>query len=193
MGDNDNNDGKGNDGKGGGGNEYKPPSSQEEFDSIVGQRLARERAKFGDYDELKSKAAQFDENEAKNASALEKAQKEATDATSKASGLGVQLLEERVEAAVLRAAKNLVDPDAAARLIDRSAIEYDDAGKPTNIGPLLDALVKEKPYLKAKGVTTSSRPRQVPANEADDGDDGTKTKREGKARANEALLEHFAR
>lgn len=184
---------EGNEGGKEGGNEntYTPPATQEEFDQRLGQRLARERSKYADYDELKSKAAQFDEQEAKNASAIEKAQKEAADATSKASGLGVQLLEERVNASVLRAAKNLVDPDAAARLLDRSAIEYDDDGKPTNIGPLLDALVKEKPYLKSGTTSTTRRPRQPAAEGGDEDKGGGETRREGKARANEALQEHF--
>lgn len=35
--------------------------TQEELDRIVSERLARERGKFADYDELKAKASQFDE------------------------------------------------------------------------------------------------------------------------------------
>lgn len=45
------------------GGEYTPPASQEELDKIVESRLARERQKFSNYDELKSKAAKFDEAE----------------------------------------------------------------------------------------------------------------------------------
>lgn len=182
MGDNDN-DG-GNEGGNDGANQFKAPADQAALDAIIERRLARERQKFGDYDELKTKATAYDEAEAKNASAIEKAQKEATDAASKASGLGLQLLEERVEAAVLRAAKDLVDPDAAARLIDRSAIDYGDDGKPKNIPALLDALVKDKPYLKAKNTTTTrtSAPRTKPDENGEKNEN-----RDGKGRANEAL------
>lgn len=39
---------------------YTPPGSQADLDRIISERLSRERAKFGDYDALKSKAEQFD-------------------------------------------------------------------------------------------------------------------------------------
>lgn len=39
---------------------WTPPASQADLDKIIGERLARERAKYGDYDELKAKAAEFD-------------------------------------------------------------------------------------------------------------------------------------
>lgn len=35
-------------------------NSQEEFDKVVGERLAREAAKYADYDALKAKASQYD-------------------------------------------------------------------------------------------------------------------------------------
>lgn len=45
--------------------EFEPITSQEQLDGILKGRLARERekatAKFADYDELKAKAAKFDE------------------------------------------------------------------------------------------------------------------------------------
>ena len=44
----------------GGGNAWTPPASQEDLDRIVTERLSRERAKFADYADLKSKAAEFD-------------------------------------------------------------------------------------------------------------------------------------
>jgi small-conductance mechanosensitive channel len=44
----------------------------------------------------------------------------------------------------------IVDPDAAARLLDWAEIEYDDeSGAPTNVQALLNALISAKPYLKA--------------------------------------------
>lgn len=53
-----------NDAGGAGGAEdksFKVIESQDDLDRIVQQRLARERAKFADYDDLKTKASQFDE------------------------------------------------------------------------------------------------------------------------------------
>ena len=46
--------------------------TQEEVDSIVGERLKRERAKYDGFDEFKAKAAKFDEMEQANKSELEK-------------------------------------------------------------------------------------------------------------------------
>lgn len=41
--------------------DYQPPASQEELDRIIEARLNRQRAKFSDYEELKAKAAKFDQ------------------------------------------------------------------------------------------------------------------------------------
>lgn len=41
--------------------------TQAEVDAIVGERLARERQKYSDYDELKSKAAEYDKAQEANA------------------------------------------------------------------------------------------------------------------------------
>lgn len=44
----------------GGSSGYTPPASQAELDKIIADRLSRERGKFADYDELKTKAAEYD-------------------------------------------------------------------------------------------------------------------------------------
>ena len=48
--------------------------TQAEVDAIVGDRLARERAKFADYEQLKDKAAKFDQVEEASKSDLQKEQ-----------------------------------------------------------------------------------------------------------------------
>lgn len=53
--------------------EFQPITSQEQLNALLGDRLARERAKFADYDELKAKAEKFDEAEQASKSELEKA------------------------------------------------------------------------------------------------------------------------
>lgn len=53
--------------------EFKPITSQEEFEQRLGKRLERERGKFSDYDDLKAKAAKLDEIEAANQTEAEKA------------------------------------------------------------------------------------------------------------------------
>lgn len=51
--------------------------TQEEPEQIIGERLARERLKFEDYEDLKAKAAKFDEIEENSKSELQKAQESA--------------------------------------------------------------------------------------------------------------------
>lgn len=55
-----------------GGTAEQQTFSQEEVNKIVGERLAREREKYSDYDVLKKKAAAFDEAEEAQKSELQK-------------------------------------------------------------------------------------------------------------------------
>ena len=53
---------------------FTPIETQEDFDRAIRERIERERAKYSDYDELKAKAAKFDEAEEARKTELEKAQ-----------------------------------------------------------------------------------------------------------------------
>jgi len=53
--------------------------TQAEMDSIIEGRLARERQKYADYDDLKEKAGKYDEYQAQNKTELQK-EKEKSDA-----------------------------------------------------------------------------------------------------------------
>ncbi len=62
---------------------------------------------------------------------------------------------------------SIVDPDAAAKLIDWSELEFDEDGTPKNAEKLLTALIKAKPWLVAvqqqgQPVTAAQTP-QAPA------------------------------
>ena len=52
--------------------EFEAITSQEDFDKAIQARIARERAKFSDYDELKAKAGKFDQAENDKKTADEK-------------------------------------------------------------------------------------------------------------------------
>ncbi|QCB93305.1 hypothetical protein [Cellulomonas shaoxiangyii] len=52
---------------------FKPITSQEDLNRIIGERVARTKAQFGDYDDLRAKAARLDEIEQANLSEAEKA------------------------------------------------------------------------------------------------------------------------
>jgi hypothetical protein len=83
------------------------------------------------------------------------------------SGLLKQLQEARITNEVFKQASklNIIDVDAASKLIDGSRIEYDDNGNPTNIDILLKDLAKARPWLIGKqqqvqssgGATNPSR------------------------------------
>jgi TolA-binding protein len=62
----------------------------------------------------------------------------------------------RIEIEAAKQAFN--DPLDAVRMIDRAALEYDDDGTPTNVGELLDKLVKDKPYLIASKASGNGVP-----------------------------------
>jgi hypothetical protein len=50
---------------------------------------------------------------------------------------------------------NIIDLDAATKLLDSSQIEYDDSGNPSNIEALLKTLVKERSWLVGRQQQTS--------------------------------------
>ncbi len=62
--------------------EFKAPTSQEEFDRMVGARLERERSKFADYEDVKAKAEKFDKAIEADKSELQKERERAEKAES---------------------------------------------------------------------------------------------------------------
>lgn len=52
---------------------FEPIASQEALDKIIQARLARERSRYADYDELKARAAKYDEVEEASKSEIQKA------------------------------------------------------------------------------------------------------------------------
>lgn len=98
---------------------WTPPATQEELNAIIARRLGREREKFADYDDIKSKAARLDEIEAANMSELEKeraraeelakklAERDAADEKAKADREAAEAL---AKAAVEVGAAKKVDP-----------------------------------------------------------------------------------
>lgn len=58
---------------------YTPPATQEDLNTIIETRLARDRARYSDYEDLKAKAARADQLEADLGTDAEKAAKKARD------------------------------------------------------------------------------------------------------------------
>lgn len=134
--------------------EGKPEKTftQAELDRHIADRLARQKAQFGDYDDLKSKASKFDELEQAQKSELERereARAAAEAAAAKANETATETL--RRAAIIAEAAKaGAVDPDAAYALLeDKAALVVED-GKVAGVADAVAALLEAKPYLKAQ-------------------------------------------
>lgn len=124
--------------------------TQADLDRIVQERLARQKAQFKDYEDLKAKAAQYDEIAESQKSELEKAQERAAKAEADAQAINERAQRLITDAALrAEAAGKLADPTDVA-LIDRGAIQYGEDGNPTNVGELVDALITAKPHLAAQ-------------------------------------------
>lgn len=78
------------------GDDFQAITSQDELNRIIDQRLGRERAKFGDYEDLKAKAAQLDQIEEANKTELQRATDSRTAAEKRAEKAEYELLRERV-------------------------------------------------------------------------------------------------
>lgn len=83
-----------------GGNEsgFTPPASQDELNKIIADRVARERAKYGDYKDLAAKAARFDEIEQASKTEAQKLSEQIAAAQNEAANARAELLRYQVAA-----------------------------------------------------------------------------------------------
>lgn len=64
----------------------------------------------------------------------------------------------RYEAMLAAQKLGIVDPDAAYRLMDLAAIEFDDDGRPTNVEAVMRQLLQQRPYLAPQSQLSPSNP-----------------------------------
>lgn len=178
--------GEGGEGGGEGGNGNPPPGnsgdetfSKEQVENIVKQRVAQATKGI---DELKTKAQQFDELQKANMTDGEKLAADKAKAEQERDGLRSELNSLKATTAIERAAMTarFVDPDAAAKLIDRKALVFDDDGLPTkdSLKTQLDELAKERPYLVGKRAAgDADNGRRGDDFEGDDGDMNARLRR----------------
>lgn len=120
--------------------DQQPPN----LDKIVAARVGQALRKYGDLDELKRKAGEYD-------SLKESVASEKQTLADRIATLEAERSRDRIDTEAIREAAKLGfrDPDDAlahvARRID--AVELDKDGKPTNVSTLLADLLKDKPYL----------------------------------------------
>lgn len=117
------------------------------------EALNTELKTFKDQKEAESLSAQE-----KQALAQKKIEQQLSEHQSQNSDLIRQLQESRINNEVFKQSNklNIIDIDAASKLIDASRIDYDESGNPTNIDSLLKELVKARPWLVSKPPIQSS-------------------------------------
>jgi len=123
--------------------------SQADVDRIVRERLKRESQKYEGYDEFKTKASELDAIRDGEKTELEKARERAEVLERETAEAKTLARESLLRAAVVAeaATRKVVDPEATVLLLDRSSLEYDENGAPTNVASAMDSLLEAKPYL----------------------------------------------
>jgi hypothetical protein len=108
----------------------------------------RHRKKLSTYEEAERKAQEAQLSE------IEKVNKQYKELQTQHDTYARQMQERVVRYEIEAQARNIgvIDPEAAALLLDRTELEFAEDGTPTNLAKLLEALVKKRPYLLAKTV-----------------------------------------
>jgi uncharacterized protein YuzE len=137
--------------------------TQEDLDRIVADRIARERKKFADYDDIRKKAEEYEKalEEKRLAELSEKERAEEIAKKFEAEKLQLaQELEtlresmkrEKINAEFIRVATshNIAYVEDAMRLADLAAVTIDEDGKVVGVEEAVKALVEHKPFLLAQ-------------------------------------------
>lgn len=128
------------------GDEHDPARAKALIDKL------REKEKAGDKaaKELAAAQAKLDAIEAEKLTEAERLQKERDEAVAARTALDSERREDRIRLAVYgqRDALGLASADLAIAALDRSQVQFDDQGQPTNVADLLTALIEREPILK---------------------------------------------
>lgn len=159
---------------------FVAPANQEEFDRMVGARLARERQKFADYEDLKAKASKFDEVDAASKSELQKAQEVIAERDRQLAELPRAARQQAIRFASLASQRGFLDPEDALVFIDA------DLGDAAAVEAALDDLATRKPHLVRQdtGKPPRTRPKPKPGESSTEDQDPAGS---GKERAAAAL------
>lgn len=155
---------KGEDGAGDKGGEkaadFQPIASQADLDRVLGERLARERAKFADYADLQKKAAEFDKATEAARSEHEKAVEAARNEgkTEALTTANTRLLS--AEARALAAEAKFANPALAVRALDLSDVKVNDDGSVD--ADAIKAKLKEAADSGAFVIDTGEKPKPKP-------------------------------
>jgi len=130
--------GQGGDGEDG----FKPITSQDELNATLSDRLARERAKFADYNDLKAKAQQFDDLQQASKSEAQKTADRIAALEQELTSTKTEALRSRVQARFKIADEDAelfltaTDEDTLVKQAQRLAERAEDRKKQGNRAPL---------------------------------------------------------
>jgi hypothetical protein len=145
--------------------------TQAELERQLGERLARERAKYADYEELKAAKTKLEELEAGQLSERDKLQKQIEKLEKKVAEAEARALEKEqkaqeilIRSAVLSEASRLgfANPEDAYLLLGTKPTIGED-GQPAGVAEAVKALAETRPYL-LRGTTQSRIPTGEPFN-----------------------------
>lgn len=145
------------------------PMTQADIDRIVQDRLARERAKFADYDDLKEKASKFDELDAASKTELDKAREAAQRAQAERDAALSKASEISKRAALVAAASSAgaANANVVADLLARSdKVTVGDDGTVSGAEDAVNELLEKETYLR---TGTPAPPPPPPPGSADSG------------------------
>ncbi|MGE7271360.1 scaffolding protein [Brevibacillus panacihumi] len=136
--------------------------TQEDLDKIVADRIARERKKYADYDEIKKKAEEFEQAEAERkkaemtaqerleaekSEALRKAQEAEEAAQRTMSTANQRLIKSEFKLLAKEAGVRADALEDAFKLADVSGVTVDEDGNVDGVKAVIEALIAGKPYL----------------------------------------------
>lgn len=137
--------------------------TQAELDEIIAKRIARVEKKYEGFDDLKTKASEYEKaleekrlaelSEKERAEELaKKYEAEKQELAAQLEAIRKQAQEERIRNEFIKVASsaNIIDVDAAIALSDLSMVEIGEDGKVNGVEDVIKALVENKPYLVAK-------------------------------------------
>lgn len=153
--------------------------TQEDINRILAEEKRKHKAQYADYDQLKAAADELAKIKESQLSETEKLQKELERVKAAAQQAETIAKETRVKSALIAAAAklNFNDPADAYQLVNRAAIEFDDAGEPKNADALVKELAESRKYL-----IKSTNPALATFNPAGGGNGVTETDAQKRAR-----------
>lgn len=140
--------------------------TQEQVNRIIDERLARERAKLPDLDDLRAKATRLDELEASTQSDAEKLRQRAERAELKATAreeaaatreTNAQTMLKRAAVIAEATAQRAVNPETVFKLLDADKLTIGDDGQVAGVKEAVKGLLEAEKYLVG-----GSAPQPVP-------------------------------